>query len=554
MNRFHWQSALPWLFLIGTLLLFWPSSEVDYVSDDRPLLSENSKLDRSDAVSRFFSDSLWANANVEQNAGRIYRPLTLVWFKTLHHLADSAWVHRLLVLLLHLAVAVMFLLLLRKLLPSLTTFQQSIGVVLFAAHPVVVEPVAWIVGSSEPLMALFGLVSVYGWIRFREQNHRGWFAVSLLALVLAMLSKETAIILLPLMVVWDVLRQGSLRAVWKAWISPVLIVGFYLIIRAAVLDRSSMGSDFSFTIDNGRRWLEFLTLSFRYLFVPWPQPFYLRYPAEGLIQAWEWITGVTVLLSMIVTAWRFPPLRWPLMWIVLTLMPPLALAFHVEANFALRFLYLPAVGFVLYLMALWRQLPPMMLPISVYAVVLASMIPVAVSGWNNERTLYERTIIGNPNDYGGYIGLARYWSERGDATRVEAIYLHALQNPALVQRAAIMESLALHFAEQKRYEESLNLYRRMLPLAARKAPAWVGVGNNLWMLQRLSEAKQAYERALQANPQHADALFNFAAISEVMGDKQDAIMGYQRFLQIRSNNADATVQRVRRALQRLQQD
>jgi len=79
---------------------------------------------------------------------------------------------------------------------------------LFAVHPVNVETVAWVAQRKTLLAALFFLISVYGYARAglveseapgqsgkNAAGQHGWYWVSLVAFVLAMLSKGSAAML-----------------------------------------------------------------------------------------------------------------------------------------------------------------------------------------------------------------------------------------------------------------------------------------------------------------------------------------------------------------------
>jgi len=57
------------------------------------------------------------------------------------------------------------------------------------------EAVMWVSASNEPLMLLFGLLSFICWIRFLDQRRALLYFASLLTFCLALLSKESAVIL-----------------------------------------------------------------------------------------------------------------------------------------------------------------------------------------------------------------------------------------------------------------------------------------------------------------------------------------------------------------------
>ena len=72
---------------------------------------------------------------------------------------------------------------------------------LFGLHPVHIEAVAWISGVNEPLLAIFFLASFLCYLKSAErigqqQSQRVWWlGGSLSFYVLAMLEKETAVVL-----------------------------------------------------------------------------------------------------------------------------------------------------------------------------------------------------------------------------------------------------------------------------------------------------------------------------------------------------------------------
>jgi len=69
----------------------------------------------------------------------------------------------------------------------------------FAVYEGHQEAVMWLSASNEPLMVLFGLLSIICWIQFL--NRRGWFwyVASVLSFGGALLSKESGVILLALL-------------------------------------------------------------------------------------------------------------------------------------------------------------------------------------------------------------------------------------------------------------------------------------------------------------------------------------------------------------------
>ena len=65
----------------------------------------------------------------------------------------------------------------------------------FLFHPVQVESVAWVAERKNLLAMCFFLVSFLGYVRYREGGSRGWYAASLGAFVLALVSKAVVVVL-----------------------------------------------------------------------------------------------------------------------------------------------------------------------------------------------------------------------------------------------------------------------------------------------------------------------------------------------------------------------
>ncbi len=66
---------------------------------------------------------------------------------------------------------------------------------LFACHPAIVQAVAWIPGRNDSLLALFIILSCCFFVKYTENTKSGYLFGYLFCFVLALLTKETAIVL-----------------------------------------------------------------------------------------------------------------------------------------------------------------------------------------------------------------------------------------------------------------------------------------------------------------------------------------------------------------------
>ncbi|MBS0506290.1 MAG: tetratricopeptide repeat protein [Proteobacteria bacterium] len=107
-----------------------------------------------------------------------------------------------------------------------------VAVALFALNPVAVYAVAYLIQRSILMATLFALLACWAWVRALQTRHLAWFGCALLCYVLAVLSKEhaimTAAIAVPLYVY---IRRPS----WKAAAPMVGAVALVLALAVAAL-------------------------------------------------------------------------------------------------------------------------------------------------------------------------------------------------------------------------------------------------------------------------------------------------------------------------------
>ena len=73
-----------------------------------------------------------------------------------------------------------------------------IAALIFGLHPALIESVAWISGVTDPLLAVCLVPAFLAFLNWREGRAPRWLAASLVLYALALMSKEPAIVLGPL--------------------------------------------------------------------------------------------------------------------------------------------------------------------------------------------------------------------------------------------------------------------------------------------------------------------------------------------------------------------
>jgi Flp pilus assembly protein TadD len=225
---------LPWLALALALLIFAGTLDYPFVYDDL-LLPRNPTLAWR-FVAEYFVHNIW-NRPDRDVVSNYYRPLNQIWMMVNHELFGTApgGYHATAIALHALVTFLVFLLAARTLKDRVAA---GFAALLFAVHPLHVESVAWISAANEPEYALFFLAAMLCYLRWRESAgvrlttydlrvgrkgtaslerrdgnldmadgkpdigdrksqivNRKWFFLSLACYALALLSKETAVML-----------------------------------------------------------------------------------------------------------------------------------------------------------------------------------------------------------------------------------------------------------------------------------------------------------------------------------------------------------------------
>jgi hypothetical protein len=153
-------------------------------------------------------------------------PLVLLVYRTIHQLfgMNPAAFHAANVLV-HALNGVLLLLLLRKLFALKVAV---VGALIWAFHPVVVEPVAWATGLKDLLVTAFTLISITGVIDLVNRARSPMPMLRfVLGAVLALLSKPTAVSLVPMILLASVAFAGIASVKRKEILGPLIIIAIF---------------------------------------------------------------------------------------------------------------------------------------------------------------------------------------------------------------------------------------------------------------------------------------------------------------------------------------
>jgi Flp pilus assembly protein TadD len=491
-----------------------------FVYDDRQQVLNNAALTSWSYVAHYFTQNVWALVD-SHKAANYYRPLFLLWLKlnySLFGLTPVGW-HALDILLQALVTVEVFWLA-RRLLKA--EVPAAISALLFAVHPVHTESVAWVSGATDPLVTVFMLAAVLGFLRFLDCPTRGnWspYAWSLTFTVLALLSKEVAVIL-PVVLIATAfgVRQdrADTRQIWQYALPIFLLMLAYLIIRRLVLGAVSYPLHTYSTYDVLFTLPSVLVFYGRQLLIPfWISPYanVSWQTAPDLRHFWIPFTTCCLIASAAVIGYRTsqqrPLLRALYAWSLLPLLPALYLTVLPPTELVHdRYAYGSSVGFsILIVFAGWKaaQKSPPLFGKTVAAVTLGALAIMTFSGelnWASDILLFTHAVNVSP----------------GNDTA--------------------MMNLGVVYLENNHPEEGAAALRVVCERNPDYALAAYNLAHYLFVNHRDSEAEHFFERALTLDPTQEDWLLQFADIELRLGKISQAEQAVREAIRLRHDGPE----------------
>lgn len=420
------------------------------------------------------------------------RPLT--WFSFWANFQISgqnppAW--HLANLALHVAAVLLLWELFKNLLPHRAAL---IGAAVFAVHPLLTEPVAYVFARSSVIATLASVVAIHQWIKDKPWAATGWFFV-------AMLGKEECAAVPVFLVLLDLSRKKPLA--WKslaAMFGVALALGVRAIWAAAMTPGSQAGSQagispISYFAAEGGAILRYL----RMVVLPWGFSIDPLIDRPGILTAvlfWSAIAALAVVASR-----RFNQLRegfWFLGGLVLlapssTILPAADLAVD-------RRMYLPMVAFAA-LLGLLLERAGWKASTAVVAVLAAVSFHYSTL-WSNPEELWTEAIRQAPEKVRPRIQLARSVEPaRALAVLEDAERVAPDSSAVLAEKGRVLLQLG-------KTPEALAAFGKALAIDPSDARAMNNRGAALAALGQTDAARADYERALKRNPCLFDARLN----------------------------------------------
>ena len=469
----------------------------------------------------------------------------------------------------------------------------AFAALMFAIHPLRVESVAWATERRDVVSGFFFIATIYCYLRASEPGaSRRWLGGALVAYVLSLLGKATAITLPVILLILDIYPLRRFTNGSRSWWAPaqrrVLLekipfaipaVAFAVIAFIGQQQSSAVKSLGNYGIDS-RLAQAFYGASF-YLWktlVPLRlSPLYEILPRfspwdSSILAGGASTVLVTVMLFLIRKRWPAGLACWA--YFVVTLGPVLGIVSTGPQLVAERYSYLACMSWAVLaggiLFYFLRHSAPKVNVLAVTTVatvilvVLAALTWQQATVWQNTRTLWNHVLSLDPNSSIAHYNLARFLAKQGNQAEAIAHYRAALairpddadthNNLGLLlairgeSRASLEEfqravqinpnyakgffNLGRLYARQGQLEKSLENFRQALKLSPDEAEIYLGLGNVLARQGQPDEAVATFRQAVKLKPDFAEAHITLARALTAQGKKNEAEEHYQIALRL----------------------
>ena len=422
---FSRKAIEPVIIIAAIFLMYSNVYDMIFVYDDEFYIQKNQYLNSFTNIKNIFTTNATAGSGFQDS---FYRPIQFLFYLITNQVFGSEpWGFHLLNVFIHALNAVLLFFL-----TQLAGFQKKSAffvALLWAAHPVHTEVVAYISGTADPLQFFFSISALI--VLLKEA--KGYIVFSSMLFIAALLSKEVAVVFPGLAAAVLFLTKPH-KWQYKTYLPVVvyLIIGLsYVGLRATVLD---FNGDFHFyktqniyTENILFRVYTFLATLPNYLsLLLWPQNLHIdrAFPVFTDFFHKEVIMGAGMLVLLILITSLLFLKRSPARYFVLSAIVWFFSAHGLHSGilvpmnslFLEHWLYVPSVAFFWSLIYLFEKAFRKMtgLLVSVVVVLLAWQTYQQNRTWENPITLFSRILEFNPKATRVRHNLAMAYSDRGD--------------------------------------------------------------------------------------------------------------------------------------------
>ncbi len=547
------------LIILLALLAYANSFEASFHHDDMHVIVRNSYVKDASNIPRFFLQPQMGSGVYTETSS--YRPLLMATFAMNFYLGGlNVLGYHLVNFGLHVCCAILVYFILLHLFrfagipaggnplrnPPIALF----GALIFALHPVQTESVTYITGRSSPLTGLFFLASFLTFLQYRATREVRYWIFSCLLYAGSLLVKETAITLLPILVLfqWMFPEEGTLPKRYRVILPYLLLSLLYFLFRVYFFGSLQYGSRpvrpfYENLLSQTRAWVHYLGT----LILPLNLNADYDFPTSRSILEGQVVLSIFLLVVIFLVIWRLSRsnrlIGFFALWSAITLLPTNSVI-ALEDLVSDRWLYLSTVGYAALLAYagnwIFQNLVEGRKRSAKMAFFFLCALVVELYGfstglrnftWNNDRSLWEDTVAKSPKKARPYCALGAVLASEGKLEEARQSLERAIELAPRGGQAYI--NLGYVYSLEGKTAEAIAAYERAIPLNPKLLPE---IYNNLSLIYskigQMEKAEALLLKAAEIRPHFAPPYCNLGALYQKKGDLDQAIEYYEKTVEL----------------------
>jgi tetratricopeptide (TPR) repeat protein len=397
---------------------------------------------------------------------------------------------------------------------------------------------------------------VLSWLLAWTPSLAGWrWPAAGVALLAALLCKETAIALAPIAALGAWVRRDSRRALIACTLWPLAPLAVYLALRQHVIGSLIAAPELRFSpLDNplvelaaGERVHNALVLLARSFFLLlWPAKLSADYSLASLplvVSPGPWILALALHLALVTAAWlarrRAPAVTLGLAVFYLGLLPTSNLLFPSATIFAERFLLVPALAVALpaaWVLARARDRPRARAALAAILVAGAARTIARLPDWRDDLTLFRAVAASYPRNAKAHYNVAVLLQRQGEArAALDEARVAVEIYPRYGDARALLSQLLLAAGDPA---AALEVARTGVALLPHHEDLWNQLGQLHLARGQLEQAHAAFAGGFAQLPASYRLPFNLAMM-ELAASRPDAALPLLRHVLARADLPDA---------------
>ncbi len=485
-------------------LMYSSSLNGEFIWDDHVLIETNDYVKDWSKTLRIFSENAASGAHLRSD---YYRPLAIFT-----HLIDySIWRlnplgYHITNVLLHILVSLLVYWLVFSIYNN--RFLPLISCILFLVHPIHSGTVSYISNRADLLSAFFLLLTLICYIKYLQGKTKMLFFAVLLSYALAILSKENALVLPLLLLLYHYVFHKKIKL--KAILPVFLIVLVYLLFRVSLFKLAFTGIDaalkrvpgFFVAITN---YLKILLFPFN-LRMDYGNKIFIFFEPKAIF---GFLITIALLIFAAIKRNSSKLISFSIFWFFISLLPVTSVYPVTRYYMAEQWLYLPSLGFFVIIGYLINSLYVRSLKAKYFSIMIVVVYVIACffitfkqnNYWRQEIPFYKRTLVYNPSSVNAMNNLGNAYLRIADKENSMKQFRKAIAISP--EKAEAYCNLGIIYLRDSDYRRAEGFFLKAIELDQGMAAAYYNLGLAYEKMSDKNKAVEYWEKAVKLNPGYA---------------------------------------------------